>query len=276
VREAKKISDDIITESISSLNIETNTPNIIVQHDEEYINDDTVFEDDVKEMTAQVIVRKSPLPVLLLAVIVLIALVLTGYFIYFGKHPRKMMNEKVSSTVTKPLDNTIPDNPVKPMDNIHTEEKTGPKGEEVANGAAENTSVKSDAAPMKPSLENTVADPFKNGKIILDFSYNTNEFSKTGYAALNDLVHYMSSHPDIKISVVGFTDRKGNELYNLSLSEFRANNMKSYLVGKGVDVDRIYTSGKGSKYPRASNSSPSGRQFNRRVEIEVVKETAGK
>ncbi len=45
---------------------------------------------------------------------------------------------------------------------------------------------------------------------------------------------------------------------------------RSYLVGKGVERNRVYTEGKGEKQPIADNRTAEGRAKNRRVEIEVV------
>ena len=46
--------------------------------------------------------------------------------------------------------------------------------------------------------------------------------------------------------------------------------MKSYLVGKGIEANRVYTEGKGEAQPVADNKTKDGRAQNRRVEIEVV------
>ena len=72
------------------------------------------------------------------------------------------------------------------------------------------------------------------------------------------------------IIAVGHTDSIGTEKYNQGLSERRAASVKSYLVSKGVDPNRIYTEGKGELQPVASNKTREGRAQNRRVEIEVV------
>jgi OmpA-OmpF porin, OOP family len=50
----------------------------------------------------------------------------------------------------------------------------------------------------------------------------------------------------------------------------RAEAVKSYLVGKGVERNRVYTEGKGEKNPVADNKTAAGRAKNRRVEVEVV------
>ena len=58
--------------------------------------------------------------------------------------------------------------------------------------------------------------------------------------------------------------------YNQKLSIRRSEAVKSYLVSKGVEKNRVYTEGKGEKQPVADNKTAEGRAKNRRVEIEVV------
>ena len=72
------------------------------------------------------------------------------------------------------------------------------------------------------------------------------------------------------IIAVGHTDSIGSVAYNQKLSERRAAAVKTYLVSKGIDPNRIYTEGKGKSQPVADNRTAAGRARNRRVEIEIV------
>jgi outer membrane protein OmpA-like peptidoglycan-associated protein len=111
---------------------------------------------------------------------------------------------------------------------------------------------------------------FVNKKLILDFGNNSNDFTKDGYHLLAELAHFMMNNPHVSVLVNGYTDDKGGNSYNVNLSEFRANNVKSYLAGKGIDTSRIKTIGHGADSPRASNTTVEGRELNRRVEIEIM------
>ena len=111
----------------------------------------------------------------------------------------------------------------------------------------------------------------ESGKIILDFKHNSNDFSDNDYAILEKFARYMQRNPDVSALVIGYTDDVGAYSYNVNLSSFRANIVKSYLAGKGIDISRIRATGLGPEHPRASNSTPAGRRMNRRVEIEVVR-----
>jgi outer membrane protein OmpA-like peptidoglycan-associated protein len=96
---------------------------------------------------------------------------------------------------------------------------------------------------------------------------------KTG--AISDLEHIAenlkTSRAALKIEVAGNADESGSAEYNMKLSEARARNAASYLQARGISIDRVEVKGYGSTRPIATNSTPEGRQLNRRVEIRVLK-----
>ena len=71
------------------------------------------------------------------------------------------------------------------------------------------------------------------------------------------------------LTIVGHTDNVGSNDYNQKLSERRAVSVAQYLESRRVNSMRLAISGKGESMPIAANSSESGRQANRRVEIYV-------
>jgi OmpA-OmpF porin, OOP family len=89
-------------------------------------------------------------------------------------------------------------------------------------------------------------------------------------AKLDDLVGKTSAVALEVIIAVGHTDSVGADGYNQKLSVNRSEAVKAYLVGKGIEKNRVYTEGKGEKQPVADNKTAEGRAKNRRVEIEVV------
>jgi outer membrane protein OmpA-like peptidoglycan-associated protein len=71
----------------------------------------------------------------------------------------------------------------------------------------------------------------------------------------------------LNITITGYTDSVGSEAFNLKLGMARANSVKSYLASRGVDAARMTADSKGKADPIAPNSTPEGRQQNRRVVI---------
>src|SRR6185295_6351313 len=102
------------------------------------------------------------------------------------------------------------------------------------------------------------------------FDFDKSVLKPEGRAKLDDLVSKMQGLNLEVIIAVGHTDSIGTDTYNQRLSVRRAEPVKSYLVSKGVEKNRVYTEGKGEKQPVADNKTAEGRAKNRRVEIEVV------
>ncbi len=112
------------------------------------------------------------------------------------------------------------------------------------------------------------------------FDFDKAVLRPEGKAKLDDVT---SKLKDMKLEViiaVGHTDRIGSDKYNQKLSEKRAEAVKAYLVGKGVEPNRIYTEGKGEKQPVTGDKCGKSEkktkklieclQPDRRVEIEVI------
>lgn len=109
-------------------------------------------------------------------------------------------------------------------------------------------------------------------RAIIHFPYNSNEFSDESVAVLNHIAGILKKNPTLRVNAVGYTDSTGEYSYNKSLSQFRANIVKSYLIGKGVLPEQVTAIGKGPEDPLKPNATANGRKRNRRVEIELAEE----
>ncbi len=89
----------------------------------------------------------------------------------------------------------------------------------------------------------------------------------TGHLAR--LVTFLNKYPSRSVEIDGYTDSVGTQEYNLSLSQRRADAVRSFLLGQGIDASRVSSQGKGEDDPVANNGSASGRQQNRRVEVVI-------
>jgi outer membrane protein OmpA-like peptidoglycan-associated protein len=89
------------------------------------------------------------------------------------------------------------------------------------------------------------------------------------HTTMDKLADVVVRYGKTTLTIVGHTDNVGSNQYNQQLSERRAHSVAQYLESKRVDPLRLATAGKGETQPAASNSSESGRQANRRVEMYV-------
>ncbi len=76
--------------------------------------------------------------------------------------------------------------------------------------------------------------------------------------------------PQVKVEVAGYTDSVGDAKRNLDLSSERSLSVLHYLKGRGVAATQLTSKGYGEEYPIASNSTPAGRQKNRRTELHPI------
>jgi outer membrane protein OmpA-like peptidoglycan-associated protein len=101
------------------------------------------------------------------------------------------------------------------------------------------------------------------------FDVNSTEIKAGFQSTMDKLSDVVIRYGKTTLTVVGHTDSSGAEDYNQKLSEGRALSVARYFESRNVNPVRLATSGKGETQPIASNSSESGRQANRRVEIYV-------
>jgi outer membrane protein OmpA-like peptidoglycan-associated protein len=85
----------------------------------------------------------------------------------------------------------------------------------------------------------------------------------------------LAGHPALRLEIEGHTDSVGSDALNQSLSERRADAVRSYLIQQGVPSASTTAVGFGKTRPVASNDTAEGRQLNRRVELVVSGEAIG-
>ncbi|HEX2608589.1 MAG TPA: OmpA family protein [Flavisolibacter sp.] len=95
------------------------------------------------------------------------------------------------------------------------------------------------------------------------------KLSTKSNAALNEIVKILNDDKDLKLSIEGHTDNVGKADFNKDLSDKRANSVRTYLVGKGIDEARLTAIGFGLEQPIADNKTAAGRAKNRRVELKL-------
>ncbi|MEY4604414.1 MAG: hypothetical protein RIT43_1706 [Bacteroidota bacterium] len=84
------------------------------------------------------------------------------------------------------------------------------------------------------------------------------------------MTRVVDGHSDLRIRVTGHTDSDGSDAYNIDLSKRRAKALIDFFVQHGLSEDRIEIDFKGEKDPIDNNSTPEGKQKNRRVDFAFI------
>jgi len=106
----------------------------------------------------------------------------------------------------------------------------------------------------------------------LIFEQGKSGIDQASFQELDELVALMKGHPSLVIQLEGHTDNLGNASRNIELSRERVEEVKSYIVGKGVGKNRVKTRAFGGTQPLSSGKTEEERNLNRRVEIRILSE----
>lgn len=140
-----------------------------------------------------------------------------------------------------------------------------------ANLAAANSEQQ--AAELQRQIDVLQAKPTDRGLVLTlgDVLFASGKANLLSGATgnLDKLAAFLNKYPDRTVVIEGYTDNVGSEDYNQGLSERRADSVKSYLAGQGIGALRLSALGKGESGAVADNSSATGRQQNRRVEVVI-------
>lgn len=109
---------------------------------------------------------------------------------------------------------------------------------------------------------------FSTTKIL--FASGSDKLKDESFSFIDKLAQTLNDDISLSVSIIGHTDSDGAEAANLTLSKKRAESVKRYLVGNGVQEDRLQTDGKGESDPVASNNTAEGKAQNRRVEFKKL------
>ena len=141
-------------------------------------------------------------------------------------------------------------------------------------GAAVGAYMDRQEAKLRAQLQNTGVSVTRMGDdIVLNmpgnvtFDVDRSDLQPSFLSVLDSVGLVLDEFDQTLIDVTGHTDSTGSVEHNMSLSQRRAQSVANYLRGTGVEPVRIETLGVGPHYPVADNSTASGRQLNRRVEL---------
>ena len=101
------------------------------------------------------------------------------------------------------------------------------------------------------------------------FDVDKAEIKPTAKDSIAKAAEVLVKYPDTYITVEGHTDSTGSTEHNQKLSERRADAVRDQLLRDDVPASRVTVKGYGESAPIADNSTPEGRQSNRRVQLEI-------
>jgi outer membrane protein OmpA-like peptidoglycan-associated protein len=143
-----------------------------------------------------------------------------------------------------------------------------------AAGAAIGGVMDAQAEDLQDKLPNAKVERVGEGiQITFDsgilFDVNQSTLRAAAQQNLSDLVASLEEYEGTDVLVVGHTDSTGEASYNQGLSERRADAARNYLLGAGLDPDRVTAMAMGEEEPIDTNDTDAGRQANRRVEVAI-------
>lgn len=103
------------------------------------------------------------------------------------------------------------------------------------------------------------------------FQQSTAVILDKSFPELERLAGILTENPGLEIKIEGHTDNVGKAEDLLALSKKRAAAIREFLIGKGIESNRISTEGYGPKFPVSANTSEEQRALNRRVEVRITK-----
>ncbi len=115
-----------------------------------------------------------------------------------------------------------------------------------------------------------VAKKFSGAIKGITFGTNSAKILPASHKVLDEAVAAMKEYPTLKLTIEGHTDNVGKPAKNQELSQSRAEAVRDYLVGKGIEAGRVQATGHGDTRPVEDNKKAKGRAANRRIEFKLT------
>jgi OmpA-OmpF porin, OOP family len=107
----------------------------------------------------------------------------------------------------------------------------------------------------------------------VQFATGKAEILPASFSLLDDVAKVFKENEQIElVQVEGHTDSTGTAAINRKLSQERAESVMKYLEGHGVPKKRMVAKSFGPDKPIADNKDEAGREQNRRVEFNILKQ----
>ncbi len=104
-------------------------------------------------------------------------------------------------------------------------------------------------------------------KLKSDITFASGSSNVKAQQNIQQIAQIIAKYPEDVVQVIGHTDSTGSDAFNQTLSQKRAENVRSIMLANGVPAGSVTSVGMGEGQPIGSNKTSAGRSTNRRVEI---------
>jgi len=105
----------------------------------------------------------------------------------------------------------------------------------------------------------------------ITFETGKSDITPESAVVLQGALKTMQTYSDIIVEISGHTDDVGSAGSNQSLSQRRADSVRSWLISNGINPDRLISKGYGEESPRVPNTSADNKRMNRRIEFKRIR-----
>lgn len=141
--------------------------------------------------------------------------------------------------------------------------------------ALEQAAISGEDIPLEGMPDGNFIEPSAKGIVgvfeDIHFNYDKSNVREEDYATLNKIGSWLKDNENISLMIEGHCDERGSNEYNMALGEQRALSTRKYLIGLGVEADRIYTISYGEEKPLDPAHTESAWVKNRRAHFLVSK-----
>jgi peptidoglycan-associated lipoprotein len=161
---------------------------------------------------------------------------------------------------------------------------TGPTAEEIASARADSiarararqdsiAAVQAAADRARAEQDRVVAA--QRGlraalEAIVNFEYDEADITSQAEGILREKVDVLRANPSVSLRIVGHADERGSTEYNQALGSSRAQSVRTFFTGFGLDGGRFTVSSLGEEQPLVNRSDEAAWAQNRRAEFTIT------